>query len=295
MIDMEMHHIRYFLAVYKVKNFTTASKQCCVAQPSLSKAIKQLEQELGGALFIRGRSPIEPTELGRLIYPQMCQILEGTAQVNQLSKHFSQLQSIPLSLGIESTVGSKKILPMLSLLKSSYPHLEVELYFDTSDNLVHRLDSLELDAIISPSVSLNLDTFSLYPLYNENYHVVFHKDHPLKEKETISLKQIESLSYLDRVHCDRRNDVLKHCTEKQICLYPTYRSESDKWIQELVAEQIGISIFPEYSITHPFLISKRLINPSITRKIVLILLLSQKETPKCLALQHMLIQFPWRG
>ena len=51
MIDMEMHHIRYFLAVYKVKNFTTASKQCCVAQPSLSKAIKQLEQELGGALF----------------------------------------------------------------------------------------------------------------------------------------------------------------------------------------------------------------------------------------------------
>jgi hypothetical protein len=71
---MEMHHVRYFLALCEERNFTRAAKRCGVSQPSLTNAIKRLEQKLGGQLFHRGRGNIELSELGRVVKPYLKRI-----------------------------------------------------------------------------------------------------------------------------------------------------------------------------------------------------------------------------
>ncbi|MDX1576049.1 MAG: LysR family transcriptional regulator, partial [Kiloniellales bacterium] len=71
---MEMHQVRYFLAVCEALNFTRAAEACHVAQPSLTAAIKKLERELGGELFRRERSRTHLTDLGRLMKPHLEQI-----------------------------------------------------------------------------------------------------------------------------------------------------------------------------------------------------------------------------
>jgi DNA-binding transcriptional LysR family regulator len=76
---MEMHQVRYFLALCEERNFTRAAKRCGVAQPSLTRAIKQLEKKLGGSLFERDRVNTRLTDLGILVRPEFVQIERSTA------------------------------------------------------------------------------------------------------------------------------------------------------------------------------------------------------------------------
>src|SRR6266478_5036750 len=99
---MEMHQVRYFLAVAEELNFTRASEKCNVTQPSLSRAIKLLEEELGGPLFHRERESTHLTDLGQMVQPH----LQSVYHHSMLAKHLSQdfVRRLPLKLGIMSTI-----------------------------------------------------------------------------------------------------------------------------------------------------------------------------------------------
>ena len=86
---MEMHQIRYFLALCEERNFTRAAKRCGVSQPSLTNAIKRLEQTLGGALFHRDRTNTELTELGRVVKPYLRQLNQCAYEAKRKAANFS--------------------------------------------------------------------------------------------------------------------------------------------------------------------------------------------------------------
>jgi DNA-binding transcriptional LysR family regulator len=90
---MEMHQVRYFLALCEELNFTRAAKRCGVAQPSLTNAIKSLEQELGGALFQRGRGNIRLSELGRVVQPCLKALNRCAQQAKRKASDFTSLES----------------------------------------------------------------------------------------------------------------------------------------------------------------------------------------------------------
>jgi LysR family transcriptional regulator, hydrogen peroxide-inducible genes activator len=102
---MEMHQIRYFLAVCETLNFTRAAEQCHVTQPALTRAVQKLEEELGGLLFRRERHLTHLTDLGRLIQPQLEQIWKETEAAKTTAKSFLKLENAPLNLGIMCTIG----------------------------------------------------------------------------------------------------------------------------------------------------------------------------------------------
>ena len=87
---MEMHQVRYFLAVCAERNFTRAAKRCGVAQPSLTRAIGLLEEELGGPLFIRAHAGSELTTLGRCIYPYLARIERCLGEAGRAAKDFAK-------------------------------------------------------------------------------------------------------------------------------------------------------------------------------------------------------------
>lgn len=286
---MELNQIRYFVSVFEHQHFTLAAKHCIIAQPSLSKSIKCLEKELGGDLFIRGQSPIQPTELGRLIYPLMKQVLEGVNQINQIATHFTQLKSIPLALGVLNTIGPKYVSHLIKQLTTQHPQLEIELYMDTFDALETKCFQLELDGFIADICPTDQSLFSSIKLYTEDYHVVFNNNHEFNTFHTIRLQDLHNRHYIDRILCTMRTLVLERCQLDEIQLYPTYRSESDDWIQELIAQNLGVSILPKYSITHPNISSRPLTHPYLSRQVQFVYLTSQINTPKLAAI-HALIE-----
>src|SRR5216110_604745 len=102
---MEMQQVRYFLAVCDELNFTRAAEKCHVAQPSLTRSIKLLEDELGGPLFHRERTRTHLSELGNSVRPFLEEVYQRAQQAKDLAAGFSALKKTPLKLGIMCTIG----------------------------------------------------------------------------------------------------------------------------------------------------------------------------------------------
>ena len=118
---MEMHQIRYFLSVCEHLNFTRAAEHCNVAQPSLTRAVKLLEEELGGALFHRERANTHLTELGQMIRPHLEQIVESAQATRRLTKQFALLKKTVLKLGIMCTVAPDQIIELIGSIQARHP------------------------------------------------------------------------------------------------------------------------------------------------------------------------------
>ncbi|MGH6928189.1 MAG: LysR family transcriptional regulator, partial [Dongiaceae bacterium] len=136
---MEMHEVRYFLAVCDTLNFTRAAERCNVSQPSLTRAIQKLEAELGGLLFRRERSATHLTDLGQLMRPRLEQILAEAAEVRSTAKRFLNLQNAPLSFGIMCTIGPLRCVGFLSRFQKNHPGIELTLTEDTPARLIELL------------------------------------------------------------------------------------------------------------------------------------------------------------
>src|SRR6266487_2742508 len=122
---MEMHQVRYFLAVADELNFTRAATKCNVSQPSLTRAIKLLEGELGGPLFHRERANTHLSELGRTVQPHLAQIYEEQQAAKQLARDFTKLRRTTLKLGVMCTVAPTQLIELVSSIQSRHPGVEL--------------------------------------------------------------------------------------------------------------------------------------------------------------------------
>ena len=121
---MELHQIRYFLAVCDHGSFTRAAECSYVSQPSLTHAIKKLEMELGGKLFIREHSGCLLTPIGHMVEPNFRKILQNTLATKADAIRFTRLNTVPLRVGIMTTVGAQRLNPCFSRYQQDYPNIE---------------------------------------------------------------------------------------------------------------------------------------------------------------------------
>src|SRR5215204_4656939 len=118
---MEMHQVRYFLAVAEELNFTRAAERCNVAQPSLTRAIKLLEGELGGPLFNRERANTHLSELGRMVKPYLEQVYEQTREAKRQALDFVKLKKTILKLGVMCTIAPDQLVDLVCAVQSRKP------------------------------------------------------------------------------------------------------------------------------------------------------------------------------
>ena len=110
---MELSQIRYFLAVYEQNHFSLAAKQCFITQPSLTLAIKKLEEELEGQLFYRTTKSVSPTPLAQQLHPHFKSVIEKNNSVYDQAKRFLTDKKTPLKIGIEDGIGPQEITKLL--------------------------------------------------------------------------------------------------------------------------------------------------------------------------------------
>ena len=174
--SMEMHQVRYFLAVCDTLNFTRAAEQCNVAQPSLTRAIQKLEDEFGGLLLRRERNRTHVTELGKIVKPHLQQIYAANRSAREHAKGYQEKATAPLTLGVMCTIGPSRLIGFFERLAREIPALDVSTREATGRELVEELmqGELEIALIGLPDFPDRLDA---RPLYSERYVIAFPRGH----------------------------------------------------------------------------------------------------------------------
>src|SRR5215510_382894 len=133
---MDMHHVRYFLAVARTLHFTRAADECNVTQPSLTRAIKQLEDELGGDLFRRERPQAQLTELGQRMFPLLKQCYDSALHARSLATAIKKGEVGALKLAVSGTIDLAILTSRLAELIRVFRGLEIKVLRGTASDLV---------------------------------------------------------------------------------------------------------------------------------------------------------------
>src|SRR6266446_3220565 len=199
---MEMHQVRYFLSVAQELNFSRAAEKCNVSQPSLSRAIQQLEGELGGHLFHRERHLTHLTDLGQMVRPHLELVYTAADKAKRLSQDLSQLKRVPLKLGIMSTISPDEIVELIAALKTRHQGLELRLCDASARELRDRLIAGDLEVIIYAMPGEEPDERThIMPLFRERMVIAVNRNHRLANEPVFPVKQLNGESYIHRMNC----------------------------------------------------------------------------------------------
>jgi LysR family transcriptional regulator, hydrogen peroxide-inducible genes activator len=187
---MEMHQIRYFLAVCETLNFTRAAEQCHVTQPALTRAVQKLEEELGGLLFRRERHLTHLTDLGRLIQPQLEQVWKETEAAKTTAKSFLKLENAPLNLGVMCTIGPLRGISFVTDFWRSNQGIEITLREGVPQRLGELLREGELDLGVMAQWEPFDERFNVEPLYRERFVVAFPPGHRFAAQNGVAMADV---------------------------------------------------------------------------------------------------------
>ncbi|HVH79480.1 MAG TPA: LysR family transcriptional regulator [Stellaceae bacterium] len=279
---MEMHQIRYFLAVADTLNFTRAAEQCHVSQPALTRAIQQLEDEMGGLLLRRERKLTHLTDFGRLIEPHLRQMITDAEAAKNTARKFLNLQQAQIRLGIMCTVGPARFMGFLSGFSQANPGCDLTLIEGAPNRLSELLLQGELDlAVLALPDSFN-ERFDVMPLYRERYCLAFPAGHRFGELNQLTVWDVAGETYLLRINCEYRSYLGDLLRERGLATRTGFRSEREDWIQMMVAAGLGVCFLPEYSPTIPGVRTRAVTDPEVVRDVSLVTMSGRRFSPAVL-------------
>ena len=265
---MEMNQIRYFLAVCEHRNFTHAASASNVSQPSLTAAIKKLEDELGGALFIRDRAGCRLTPLGKLVFPRLKRLQTEARQAKAEAVRHTRLDRVPISIGLGETIGLNKISEAVERFRARLPQAEIELIVAPHEDLLSGLREGDFDVVVT-AADVSPELYRIDPLYREAYQVVVANGHRLSRLDAVTLETLAETAMLDRPNCEMRDTLHSNCAHSGFTLYAAYRSNRVDWLLGLARQGSGAVILPETAIpTQAGLVSRPINGIDIARNVV---------------------------
>lgn len=241
---MEMHQIRYFLATSRTLNFTRAAEECNVAQPSLTRAIKLLEEELGGELFRRERNLTHLTELGTRMVPLLQQCFDSAVTAKSLATSLKSGSVAPLSIALSRTVGMSLLIPHLTELIGTFKGLELKFIRGTRDEIGEALKKGDADIAVAGSLGNQWDRFDAWPLFTEDCGLLLSKDHPLAGRNEIGMEQLKTERFLNRTYCEQNERLAELMRQHGIAGTPGHVVASETDLAALLSANVGIAIAP---------------------------------------------------
>jgi len=293
---MEMHQVRYFLSVAQELNFSRAAEKCNVSQPSLSRAIQQLEGELGGNRIPRERHLTHLTDLGQMVRPHLETVYNAAVKAKRLSQDLSELKRVPLKLGIMSTISPDEIVDLIAALKTRYEGLELRLCDANARDLRERLLAGDLEAVIYALPGEEIDERThVMPLFSEQMVIAIHQGHRLANERAFPVKELDGESYIHRMNCEFAGYADHILQDKGVTCTPTYWSERDDWSMAMVAAGLGFAFMPANAVKHPGVVALPVVEPEFWRKVNLVTVRGRPYSPGVGALVREAMRKKWFG
>lgn len=266
---MEMHQIRYFLAVSRTLNFTRAAEECNVAQPSLTKAIQKLEEELGGALLRRERGLTHLTDLGRLMLPHLEQTFAAAQAAKSLAMVLKRADLAPLRLGIADTIFIDGLVDTLHELNRALTGLQLLMSHGSQHDVIEMALRGDVDVIIASQAVDLPERLRLTPLFQENPVILTAPGHRLGNQASIDLADLGGETWIDRTGCPTAVRFAAICAARDIRLNFRHRAYSEFTLQQMVLSGMGCGISHANSPHLPGLVVRRVRDLDQPRTVVI--------------------------
>jgi LysR family hydrogen peroxide-inducible transcriptional activator len=247
---MTLTELRYIVAVARERHFGRAADACFVSQPTLSVAVKKLEEELGVTIFERGPGEVTVTPAGERIVAQAQRVLEEAAAIKEIAKHGKDPLAGPLTLGVIFTIGPYLLPKLVPLLHRRAPQMPLSIEENYTAVLAEKLKRGEIDVAI---VALPFDEQGIVtqPVYDEHFVVAVPREHPWATRKSIRADDLakESLLLLGTGHCFR-DQVLNACPSLNRSsatpgtIQKTVEGSSLETIRLMVASGLGLTVLP---------------------------------------------------
>ncbi|MGG0757004.1 LysR family transcriptional regulator [Brevibacillus laterosporus] len=249
---MDIKQLHYFVTVSNQLSYSKAAQKLHISQPSLSNAIKNLEQEVGSPLLDRNTRKMELTDAGKILYKKSILLL---SQMNMLKKEMEEVKLTgngDLIIGIIESV--KHWIPkVIREYQDRFPSINIKLIEVLSGKAVKEsLRKYDTHLLITNQYINEADIES-FPLYDERLVLVLHRDHPLaQKKESILLKELEKEPFIISTEgFQTREDILTAFTLEQTTPKIKFEIERFETALTLVRENLGITIIPENYLSEP--------------------------------------------
>lgn len=241
---MDLQQLKYFVEVARQKSFTKASHILLVSQPSISKLIKNLEDELKVTLLDRSERKIELTDVGRIVYEQALKILQSVEDVYSSVDELVHMEKGTIHMGLMPSIGVLLFPKILTGFKSKYPQIDIDMVQYSAKQLTRKVKQGEIDLGVTV-MPVDTELFEIIPLLSEELVVIVDNEHWLVEKESVHLSELKHESFILLTE-----DYVLHDVVKRACVQsgfePKIAFKSSLWdiMGEMVATQVGISIIP---------------------------------------------------
>ena len=246
---MTLTELKYIVAVAGERHFGRAAERCFVSQPSLSAAVKNLEDELGVRIFERAKGEVLVTPVGEEIVAQARRTLDEADRVKAVAKHGRDPLDGPLRLGVIHTVAPYLLPDLVGALRHLAPKMPLDIEENMTANLDEMLKAGMIDAAIV-ALPYGGPGIDVTPLYSETFRVIVPSKHRWARRKSIEPDELneENLLLLNVGHCFR-DQVLDACREFAKPPTPGKQGNSLETIRNMVMSGMGISVLPATALT----------------------------------------------
>lgn len=290
---MELYQIRYFLALCETLNFARAAERCSVCQPSMTRAIQKLEEELGGVLIRRERRLTHLTELGQLIRPILAEVLSHVEHTKSAADRFLSGTRKRAKLGVMRSIGPARLAPLLARLTAENRDLELTVIDAEAGRLNELLLGGSLDVAIAAPLEPRGERLRLYSLYDERLVVAFPAGHRFERRDAVPLRELKDEDVVLRSHCELTARMLDSCRQQGFEPNVVHSSEREDWVQMMVAAGRGVTAMPEDAHFGNLTLSRPLVEPEIRRDVSLVNVAGRPLDPRVQLLMRAIRAHRW--
>ncbi|WP_261129819.1 cidABC operon transcriptional activator CidR [Bacillus sp. Marseille-Q3570] len=269
---MDIKHLQYFIEVTRLRSFSKAAEHMYVTQPTISKMLKNLENELGVHLFDRKSKKVELTDAGKVIYEQALVIDKAFKDLQYQLDNLQELKKGHIRIGLPPMIGSLHFPNIIGRFQERYPEISIQLVEKGSKRIEEDIDKgdLDLGVVVLP---VNENLFEFYSFEREKLKLVIPPDHPFSKSEKIELAKLKDENFiLFTEDFALHNRIISSCAVAGF--KPSIVSESSQWdfIGKMVASKLGIAFMPESicKAVHSDVAILDVIDPSISWELAII-------------------------
>ncbi|MFC1777010.1 LysR substrate-binding domain-containing protein [Pseudomonadota bacterium] len=248
---MNLRALQYFVKLAELKHFSKAANACFVSQPTLSTQIRKLEDELGISLVERAPRKVMLTPIGEDIAHRARHVLRDIEHIKDAARRSKDPETGTIKLGIFPTLAPYLLPHVIPVIRRRYPDLRLQLAEEKTEVILNMLDQGRLDAGL---LALPVEEFGMEVeiLFDEPFVAAMPSSHPLSDKQSIGLKDLEGeeLLLLEEGHCLRQH-ALAVCELSGAVERVDFHATSMETLRQMVATNAGVTLMPVLSVKPP--------------------------------------------
>lgn len=242
---MELRDLKSFIEVADHNSFTHAAEHSYLTQPSLSRAVKKIEEELGVELLDRSTRHLYLTDAGRIVYQQSLKAIQALSELNILLEDLRNIATGEIRIGIPPLIGTLFFPKIAQAFYKKYPQVTLELV-ELGAKLIGKLvedSKIDVGIVVLPA---NEEKFNIHPLIQDEFFLFLHKEHRLAQRSSVTLTDLRDEKFiLFQKDFTLHDLIIQECEREGFTPTISYRSSQWDLIIELVASKLGITLLPK--------------------------------------------------